>query len=409
MRRSIPHNPAAGVFPVCLLVPSLVIVYLYRMDERRKTILTIEERKAAEAAIEEERLRTLGRLLLERSDDGRLAVERNAYTRLNGEISALRQEIAVLTQKTGRAAELAEFISEAERQYAETEKELAAHYPELGRRLFEPANTATDATADAAASAVASTGADFDAFTAPYKRRISEIQQKAETLANRLAELETGEKNNVFSWLGKRAQGMVVKSSLSRTEAALRQVYAEAGCELLKQPSLSAGAALDGICADAVTLKEACDSCRLRTSTLKEEKRCITEELNREGAGAVRKKTSHEQQLLRDLDHLYLRLGKKARDPVARLALQSLFDDEMAATLETALKSRAVIDDYDEQVTKLRVSLEVDDERSVIEKWERAILEERRRIGDSEKKIAEYEKFISDAGDRIARLEQIKR
>jgi hypothetical protein len=382
------------------------------MDERRKSILAIEERKAAEAAREMELLRTLGRLLLERSDDGRLAVERNAYTKLNGEIASFHERIDELNTKTRRAAELTEQINDEERQCAESEKALAAQYPELGRMLFEPKSAVAADTGRA--------GASFAEFSAPFCQRIAEIQQKSETLSARLSELETGEKNNVFSWLGKRAQGMVIKSSLTRTEAALRQVYAEAGAaiaagaaaaeesELLKQSVLPE---IDRICAETTKLKDECRGRRERLSKLKEEKRSITEELNRDAGGAVRKKAGYEQhitRLLRELDQVYLRLGKKAEDPVAQLALRSLFDDEMSETLETALQSCKQVDEYNEQITKLRVSLEVDDERTVIEKWERAILEERRHIGDSEKKIADYTKLIADARERIVRLEQVK-
>ncbi|MDR2490394.1 MAG: hypothetical protein LBD20_03220 [Spirochaetaceae bacterium] len=381
------------------------------MDERRKSILAIEEQKSAETAREAEHLRTLGRMLLERSDDGRLAVERNTYTKLNREIAAAQEQIEALAQKTFRAAELTEQINAEERQFAETEKALAAHYPELGRMLFEPKDADAGADTD-------QNGARFAEFTAPFCQRIAEIQQKTETLSARLSELETAEKGNVFSWLGKRAQGMVIKSSLSRTEAALKQVYAEAGAaaatgsELLNQPGMQLLPELDRICAETTKLKDECTSFHERLSKLKEEKRCITEALNHDGGGAVRKKANYEQQITRllgELDQVYLRLGKKAEDPVARMALKSLFDDEMTQTLETALVSRDMVDEYNEQIAKLRVSLEVDDERTVIEKWERAVLEERRHIGDSEKKITEYTKLIADARDRIARLEQVKR
>jgi hypothetical protein len=360
------------------------------MDERTKSILAIEQKIAGETARTDGSLRGLGRLLLERSQDGRIAIERTAYNRINDETARLDAAIRQIDSDVERVNEVDNKIADEERLNAEVRGRLSALYPDLGRLVIEDER--------------------FSAFSLPYKTRIDALLQKIDDLNGRLAEIGEKGSANIFAWLGRGAQNLVVKSLLTKTETSREQVYAEAGAEFVRnrphpvgdQPADSGE--FEALCTSAGLLKNEYDERDMRIIALKEEKRETLSTFGR-GGNANRKKTEirrRTEQLSRELDDLYLRLGRKAEEPATRLVLQSLFDDEMEMILEDVAHCREVAKDYEDQTAKLKTSLEIDEERADVEKLTKSIAVQRQRIAAAEEIIAQCDRRIAEANKRIA-------
>jgi hypothetical protein len=356
------------------------------MDERTKSILVIEQKKADEARRIDSLLRGLGQLLLEHSDDDNLAAERADYGKINDETARLHEAIRQVEKDSERVSGIDGEIAEEERQNSALKERLAAIYPELGKL----------AVADDA----------FLAFASPYKMRIAAIQQKIESLSERLNGTE--EKGNVFVWLGKGAQRLVVKSFLAKTQFSLDRVYVEAGTEFARnRPANQTGSAeIEAVYASVESLKQENTGRDLRIIALKEEKRNILSSFGREGS-ANRKKAEiarRKECLYQERDDLYLRLGKKAEDSPLPFTLPSPFDDEMNNIREQAAHCRKQVKDYEDQIAGLKASLEIDRERAEIERLERSIAEQHRRIALAGETIARQEEAIAEARKRIEDL-----
>ena len=245
-------------------------------------------------------------------------------------------------------------------------------------------------------------------FAWPYKTRIAAIQQKIDDLSERLNGTEEKGNANIFVWLGKGAQNLVVKSFLAKTQSSLERVYAEAGAEFARnRPAGQTGSGeIEAVYASAESLRKENDERDLRIIALKEEKRNILSSFGREGS-ANRKKaeiTRWKECLYRERDDLYMRLGKKADAPSARFALLGLFDDEMSKIRENIARYREQVRDYEDQIVSLKASLEIDKERAEIGKLERSIAEQRQRITVAGETITRHEKAIAEANKRIENL-----
>jgi predicted RNase H-like nuclease (RuvC/YqgF family) len=362
------------------------------MDERTKSILVIEQKMADEAGQINRLLRGLGQLLLEHSDSEDLAVERADYGKIVDETARLDEAIRQVEKDGERVSGIDGKIAEEERQKSALKERLTAIYPKMGKLAVEdPA---------------------FSAFAAPYKTRIAAIQQKIEGLSGRLnGPNETEEKGNVnvFVWLGKGAQHLVVKSFLARTQSSLERVYAEAGAEFTRnRPASQAGSGeTEALYASVESLKNENNGRDLRIIALKEEKRTILSSFGREGS-ANRKKAEiarRKDRLYLERDDLYLRLGKKAEGPLfMRLTLQPPFDGEINKIRETVAHCREQVKDYENQIAGLKASLEIDRERAEVEKLERSVAEQRQRIALAGEAIVRYEKAIAEAHKRIEDL-----
>jgi hypothetical protein len=381
---------AVGVLRI--LLPFIGFLHILGvMDERTKSILAIEQKIAGETARADGCLRELGRLLLERSQDGRIAIERTAYQKVTDELTRLDAAMRQVDGDVERSSEIDSKVVAENRLNAEVQERLAAIYPNLGRLVAEDER--------------------FSAFFSSYKSRIDTLQQKINALNERFAEAGEKGRGNIFAWLGKGAQNFMVKSLLAKTEASRKQAYAEVGAEFIRNRPDRVGNAqadsseFEALCASAGLLKAEYDERDMRIIALKQEKREILSTFGR-GGSANRKKTEihhRTEQLNRELNELYLRLGKKA---ATRFALQSLFDDEMERILEDVAHGKEIVKDYEEQTAKLKMSLEIDEERADVEKFTKSIVVQRQRIAAAEEIIAQCEARIVESNKRIADLMQ---
>jgi chromosome segregation ATPase len=364
------------------------------MDDRTKTILALEQKRTDEAGRIDRLLRGLGQLLLERSDDDSLSAERVECGNINDELAQLDEAVLQVERGDGRVHAIDAEIVEAERLNREMKAQLAALHAELGKLAVE----------DEA----------FSAFALPYKTRIADIQQKIGELSGRLNERgEPGETKetrgaNVFAWIGRGAQNLVVKVSLAKTQSSLERVYAEAGTAFAhNRPVGQTGSAdTEAVYAEAESLRREGDERDLRIIALKEEKRTILSSFGREGSASRRKAeiARRKEQLQQDRDRLSLRLGKRAVSSSESSSFLSLFDDEMSRIGENVAHHREQVKDYEARIAGIKALMEIDRERAEVKKLEQSIAEQRRRIALAEEAIARHEMAVNEANRRIEQL-----
>ncbi|MDR1232064.1 MAG: hypothetical protein LBK61_11790 [Spirochaetaceae bacterium] len=359
------------------------------MDERTKSILAIEQKMAGETVRIEGWLRELGRLLLERSRDSSIASTQTAYDRINDDIARLEEAVRQIDRDTERMNEIDNKIVDEERLNGEVRRQLTAISPNLGKLITEDEY--------------------FSTFSAPYRTQLDAIQQKIDSLNGRLTGLDEKGNANVFEWLGRSAQGLVAKSALAKAEASRERVYAEAGAEFIRdQPTdvQTGSTELDALFTVAGALKHEYDERDVQVAALKKEKQEIISSFGRDGnANRKRAEIRHQmEQLNRELGDLCLRLGKQVEDPSARPAFEGLLDSEMTRILEDVARCREMVKDYEDQTVRLKVSLEIDEERAEVERLSKLNAVQRQRIAAAEEIIIQQDKRIAEANKRIADL-----
>jgi hypothetical protein len=358
------------------------------MDERTKSIFAIEQKKTEETSRLNDRLRILGRLLLEHLDDESIAIERDVYNKTNSEIARLNDCLTQIARDEARISEIDESLAQARTQNSESEHRLAILYPNLGKLVLRHEA--------------------FASFSVPYQWRTAVIQQKIDDFNRRLREMNEKDNPNVFAWIGKNAQSLVVKSFLAKTEVSLQRIYAEAGAEFIRNrpgSGRSESEELEAVYDCAQALRNENGARVSRIAELEKEKRRIQDSFGRDGS-ASRKKADINRQiaaLRRELGNLYLRLGQKAEETLSE-TFKEVFNDEMRDVLEDTAHSRELVKDYGEQIIQLQVSLEIDNERAEIERIEKLIKDQRRRIAAAEEIIGRYRKRIDEANRRIGDL-----
>jgi ATP phosphoribosyltransferase regulatory subunit HisZ len=65
----------------------------------------------------------------------------------------------------------------------------------------------------------------YDNYTSLFREQADALAAKLESLETRIGELDNKEGGNVFSWIGKSAQGLVLRSFLSKAQESQEQHY----------------------------------------------------------------------------------------------------------------------------------------------------------------------------------------
>jgi septal ring factor EnvC (AmiA/AmiB activator) len=106
------------------------------------------------------------------------------------------------------------------------------------------------------------------------------------------------------------------------------------------------------------------------------------------------------------LSALYRHFGGEAAEG-AKKQFASLLDEDDLLSLEKIALLHTDIGSYEEEITKLKASLEIDEKKREIQKLETAITEQQRRIAAAETAIAEYKQKITAAQARIEELGRV--
>jgi len=390
------------------------MVYNNPMDDRKRQINEAEHRKREQTAQLDVLLARFGESILERTNDSRPEDasgfgEPALYRRLQDDIAASQDSIQAAEGQMRRFKELEEAITAKEREESVCSRELAALYGRLGKTLL------------AEAAGAAGENRAYGDFCAPYQTQAEELLTKVESLEERLAGLEHREKGNVFTWIGKSAQSLVLRSFLGKAQESLDQLRRTVGEHFSRRASGSLfpeNDDIDGQCEEIEQKRAELQFISQELSGLKDEKRKISESFSAEG-GPIRYIQSLKNNIAQvqgELKVLYGRIGAEAalggasgfETGEARLqAIRGYVRPEDDESLQSAGRISQTIRDCDAVIEKLRASLAIDDEKAKIEKYRRTILEKRDKIAQAEKNIADLEGAIRDSEATIEKLRHL--
>lgn len=388
------------------------------MDERKRTIKQLEGQKKDTQTSGNLLLERLGEILLlrieaqdgfassdepqepeispppdapaqvkaELSPEGTLA-EVAEYRRLSKEIADSQSYIAATEADMLRLKELEEDISTMEQQCSRQTQELTDCHVRLGELLLaEPV---------------------FEDMHESYKQQIETLIPKIRSLEDRLEKIEDKNGANVFTWIGKNAQGMVLRSFLGNSQESLRRIYGTLGERfVLPDDKAVANEAILPLVQKIEDLRQDTSRITEEITALKAACRKINNTFIPEGSPIkrIQDMEKHIAHVRGELKIVYRRVGKHAADDDAADRFASMLHEDDIRLLEEIREVREALRSTERQIEKLKASLTIDDEKAEIEKLKKAITDHRRRIALSEEAIADFEKRITDANQHIEDL-----
>jgi hypothetical protein len=384
------------------------------MDDRKKQISELEQRKREQIISLDTLLTRMGETLLGRVNDSSQENdsafgELDLFRRLKNDRADSEAAIQVVEVQIRRFRELEENIAGKEREDAAGSKELAVVYGKLGKLLL-----------DAAARTGINNGGYAD-FCAPYRDQADALLTKVLSLEERMTGLEEKEGGNVFTWIGKNTQGLVLRSFLTRAQENLEQLRRNVGERYSRNDTvrLPAGeadgaipetAAIEDLCAEIEQKRAQARDLSQELAELREERRTISGSFNDEGDPLKQIQTlkNHIAHVRDDLKALYRRIGAEAAslDGIERRqVVDSLITPEDKEILDNAARISRLIHDDETAIEKLQASLAIDEEKAKIEKYRKMIQEKKDKITQAEKSIMEYEESIRVSEAAIEKLQ----
>jgi hypothetical protein len=379
------------------------------MDDRKKQITELEQRKREHIISLETLMTRVGEALLERAagsgQEGNPAFEELAdFWRLKKDIVDSEAAIQAVEDQIRRFRELEETIEVKEQEESAGSKELAVVYSKLGKLLLDEAASAAGEYAD---------------FCAPYRDQADALLTKVISLEERVSGLEEREGGNVFTWIGKNAQGLVLRSFLTKAQENLDQLRRTVGERYSRRDvvALPAGGndiagEIENLCAEIERQRAEARTLSQELAELREERRTISISYNSDGGPIRQIQTlkNHIAHVRDELKALYRRIGAEMAgvDSIERRqSIDSLIAPEDRDDLDNAARISRSIHENETMIEKLQASLDIDEEKARIEKYRRMIEEKREKIAQSEKSIMEFEECIRVSEASIEKLGKI--
>ncbi|MDR2574857.1 MAG: hypothetical protein LBC52_00260 [Treponema sp.] len=375
------------------------------MDDRKKRISELEHRKREQIVQLDALLIRFGEGVFGRmadSHDSGIA-ELAVYQGHQADIANSQASIQAAEEQIRRSKELDQSIDVKEREESNNAKELAVAYSRLGKLLLDENSE------------------QYAGFCAPYRDQNEALLTKVLSLGERLDELEKKEGGNVFTWIGKGAQSLVLRSFMTKAQENLEQLRRNVGECYSKDHKLSdvpaGNTGIETLCAEIEGARAQSNANTAEIAALREERRMINSSYSAEGGPVKHINTikNHIASVQNDLKTLYRRMGAEcasvdpAKDLPAdrRQALASFILPQDADILESASRIDKTIHDCEEEIKKLEASLAIDDEKAKIEKFRKMIQEKREKITRAELDIAEFEEGIKDSEAFIKKLQDL--
>ncbi|MDR1253107.1 MAG: hypothetical protein LBK62_13240 [Treponema sp.] len=390
------------------------------MDDRKRQIEELERHKRESVTALDSLLERFGESLLSRAgqqipaegadacaapassftEESSSFTEEAEYHRLRKEIADSEAAIAGVEIQIRQLKDLDEKIAQKERESDEQAKDLAGVYGRLGKALFSDGSGA------------------YGEYTEPFRDQVESLCTKVRSLEERVAGLEQKEGNNVFAWIGKNAQSLVLRSFLTKAQDNLEQLYRAAGERYGRQDTFPADSGvlpeIAGLTAETAQVKEQARSLSKKLSEYREERRGISEGFDAEGSPAKRIHTlkNHIAGMREELRLLYRRFGADAaslggREGGAASLFDTLFTADDQAFLDEAARISQAIHDAESATAKLRASLAIDEEQAKIDNCRKFIADKRSRIAEAEKDIAGFEDSIQESEKCIEALQKL--
>jgi chromosome segregation ATPase len=366
------------------------------MDDRKKRIDDLQKNNKENRGSLDTLLENFGENLYSRTKDMNLEFEDiTLYKAYLQDIAESNITIGKIEEKNRRFRELEEAIEIREQEEKERAREMAGIYRRLGKALLE--NPA------------------YEDYTSLFKEQADALTAKLESLEARIGELDNKEGSNVFSWIGKSAQGLVLKSFFSKTQESQEQLYHNIGERYSSRDSVSKDDDVAVIREEIDALRGVSRSAQDDISALKDEKRMISAGFGIDGnpQKQIQAVKNHIEQVKDDLRSLYKDFGAQASGimdeaiaPERKYFIDTIVTAEDGETIGRAVRLNQSIIDNEKAIGKLKASLAIDDEKSKIEKYKKSIEEKKNRIIDLEKSIADLEESVSDSENSISELQK---
>jgi len=369
--------------------------YTINMDDRKKRIDDLTRNNLENRFSLDKLLENFGETLYSRikemNADFEDIVQYNFYLK---DISESNAAITKIEEKNRRYKELEEAIEAGENAERERAREMAVYYRKLGRALLE--NSA------------------YDDYTSLFKDQADALRNKQESLEARISELDNKEGGNVFSWIGKSAQGLVLKSFLSKAQESQEQLYLNIGERYSNRETAGEESAVAAIRAEIEHMREISKTAADEISALKDERRIISASFGIDGnpQKQIQYVKGHIDEVKEALGVLYRKFGGQAAGideditPERKYFIDTIVTAEDGEIIGRAAKLNQSISDNEGAIVKLKASLAIDDEKSKIEKYKRSIQDKQERIADLEKGIADLEENVRSSEEYIRELEK---
>ncbi|MDR0494221.1 MAG: hypothetical protein LBG95_01145 [Treponema sp.] len=390
------------------------------MDDRKKQINELEQRKREQIVSLDALLARLGETLLGRvtgsaQENDSSFEELAVYKRLKNDIADAETAIQAVEEQIRRFRELEESIEAKEQEDSIGVKELAVVYGRLGKLLLDAASNAVGFAEEE--------GGTYAHFCSPYREQADALLTKVLSLEERLAGLEGKEGGNVFTWVGKSAQSLVLRTFLTKAQENLEQLRRNVGERYSRQEKAVLPGGETGNSgsesAEIVTLYAEIERKRAEAralaqdlAELREERRSISGIMNAEGGPLKQIQTlkKHIANARDELKTLYRRVGASAASiggAERRQIVDSLIMPDDKETLDDAARVSRLIHDDETAIEKLQASLDIDEEKERIDNYRKMILDKKDRIAQAEKSIMKFEENIKVSEANIARLEKL--
>jgi phage shock protein A len=356
------------------------------MDERKKTIKELEERKRHETESVIRLEESLGDTLLERLHrDGESTQWGNfvEYRRLLLEIADAEAYIKRIETDAQRLKEVEAAIGENEKLLAEQSKELVERHITLGGQILaEP---------------------DLSGYSQTYQTQLEAIQSKIQELETKLGGLEDkdGEKSGILSRIGKNVQGLALRSTLGKNQEQVRKLCEAAGEKFTLADNATGNEGLSAFAAEVEELRCQRSVLADELTALKAERSSINETFAKEGNPSrhIQSLEKYITQTNDGIHALYAKAGKEAADAAfaGKLdALDTSLSDDETALLDKIALTREIARDTATRIASLNAAIAIDETEGQIDRHRKAIEEQRRRVAAGEAAIAGLETRIAE-------------
>jgi tetratricopeptide (TPR) repeat protein len=366
------------------------------MDDRKKRIDELERAKQESGASLDALLENFGENLYTRTKDMQVDFEDiilyNVYLK---DIAESNSAIGKVEEKNRRFRELEETIEVKEEEEKERSKELEGIHRRLGKALLE--NSA------------------YDDFTSLFREQADALSSKLESLESRIKELENKDGGNVFSWIGKSAQGLVLRSFLSKAQESQEQLYLNIGERYSDRETSGDKEEVASLRGEIEKIRAVSRTAMEELMVLRDEKRMISAGFGIDGnpQKQIQNLKNHIGQIREGLRSLYKNFGAQACGvmdaqivPERKYFIDTIVTAEDGEIIGRAVRLSQSISDYDRAIGKLKASLAIDEENSKIEKYRRSIEEKNNRIIEFEKAIADLQDCVRESEVKIQELQK---
>jgi prefoldin subunit 5 len=367
------------------------------MDDRKKRIDELEREKQEVRVSLDTLLESFGESLYSRTKDMQVNFDDiGHYKEYLNSIASTNTAIGKVEEKNRRFKELEDTIERKEHEEKERLRELAIIYRRLGKSLLED-------------------GA-YNDFTSVFREQADVLSSKLESLENRIRELEVKDGGNVFTWIGKSAQGLVLKSFLSKAQESQEQLYHNIG-ERYSSHDFAGGeeGEIALLWAEVEKLREISRAAMDELSVLKDEKRMISSSFGIDGnpQKQIQNLKNRITEIRENLRNLYGTFGAQAAgimdaeiQPERKYFIDTIVTAEDGEIIGRAVKMNQSIIEFESTIGRLTASLAIDEENAKIEKFQRSIEEKNNKIDEIKKAIGDLEGSVRDSQAYIKELKK---